>query len=345
METASRNRMALGHGSSHVRLLSLLFIGCTALAFVSCAPTVESGFSSANGRPITVHFADGGAKEIRSFQADVEQYSGIDRTGGAMRKVQGYRLAQKTINGKILLRIDYSGDAAAGLAARTVISNAEECVIYNHDLRSFEMRVPAQDLGAALGFSGASAAGAASLMGRIPNVSSLVEEFRRLSYDVGFDTEKQGYSITMPSSAIQTPATAMKPLSLRLFLDAAGSVISGTEAVFQAEDGSLMTSVQTPIYEEREGILVQVGEVTEVKRDLPEGAPVPRLLPSAEEMAEAPKITEEELAAMVNQGARVTEFEPESGDPSDPDYCLFSVSLYDNIEINGVPDELFRINF
>lgn len=46
---------------------------------------------------------------------------------------------------------------------------------------------------------------------------------------------------------------------------------------------------------------------------------------------------------MVKDGGEVYEFEQVIGDPSDPDYTEVIIKTYDDIKINALEDEYFRI--
>lgn len=67
------------------------------------------------------------------------------------------------------------------------------------------------------------------------------------------------------------------------------------------------------------------------------------MLPIVESEDDIPEVTEEELAEMVKDGGEVYEFEQILGDPSNPDYTEVIVKTYDDIEINTLEDEYFRI--
>ena len=294
--------------------------------------------------PVTIHYQANETNTIESFQADVEVYSGVDRIPGSIRPAQSYRIAQKIIEGKVFCRIDYPEDTERKIAPRTVITNADEIVIYNHTTSMYEMRLPITSLESSLGIDSSLALQTDSLMGRIPDINALVDEFRRLSYDVSFDATANGYSVRLPADDIASTGV-LQGISLRLMFDVQSSVLSGVEAVFQNQDGDIVTGTQTPIYEERSGQLIQVGEVYELRKDLSSGEDGYYPMPSFESADMAQEISEAELAALSESGQTIQEFVPETGDPSDADYSLITVTQYDNIHINSVDSDVFRISF
>lgn len=288
---------------------------------------------------ISIDFKKSNNNSIESYQANVKQYSYNKRIVGNISAPSEYRLSLKKSGDSLFTRIDFDSSCYGDGKARTAICDGKETVVFDTITKEVEARIPLtdeeiQNMG---DFGG-------PMFGRLA-LDSYLAKCRQLSYDLQEDSENNIMCITIPisnvSAKISSDETAVYS---RLYFDTQSDVLLGSESQAIDENGTIITTSNNYLYKEVDGEPVLIGELLEIQNDFPyEIDTSDYKLPIIESEDDIPEVTEEELAEMIKDGGEVYEFEQVIGDPSNPDYTQVIIKTYDDIKINTLEDEYFRI--
>ena len=305
-----------------------------AIACMSCESGLNekenSPLSQFQENPATVTWHGDTDEWVQNFQSYVEVYSMNNRkdTGAALQ--YGYRLAVKTIGGEVFTRIDFDGSSS-------VLSRNSEMILFDPATETVELRMPVEEPESAL----LKLLSQESAISRI-NLSLVREESARLALDV--TEEVNGKLLIDLPNHLYPQATNETFISRRVSFDTANDTLSEVEIVSALEDGTIVTSTVTPIYEDKDGIPVKVGVVTVIDSKAPELDEGFELeMPIYNSIEELPELSLEAYEALKEAGNVADDQDMVFGNPADPSYTETIYEVYQDLEINNVPDELFRL--
>ncbi|AEE17424.1 hypothetical protein [Treponema brennaborense] len=284
--------------------------------------------------PVTITWQSGAEKDIESFQADVSVYTNTNRAGTGTSLQNKYRMSLKTVNDVPYVRLDFDPEYNGGLF-RSAISDTAETIIVDTVSEEIEYRIPVQDdYSADLAFLGTETA-----VSRV-NLSLIKTEARRLAFDM---TDEQGSAliVSIPNDFFADPYKTR--LSTRVTFDTVNETLNQVEIVTVLQDGTNVTTTTYPMYEEKNGEPVKIGSVTVID------SKAPGLLAEFEDaeyfdsIADIPEISDAEYQRLLDSG-EITEVEAMPfGNPADMSYQETIIEVYNDIEINTVTDNPFRL--
>ncbi len=288
--------------------------------------------------PVTIAWKGESDSQIESFQTEVEVYSMNNRKQTSLEKSNKYRLSLKKIDGVQYSRIDLDAEYNGG-AARSVISNDKEIIVFNTKTEEIECKVPVENDIDALSFMNSENA-----LSRL-NLDKIKADVKRLSLDVTEEKDSKALCVSLPSEIFNTKENLTKRLSTKVKFDTLSETLNEIEIVSIDDEGVKATTTICPVYQETEtGTPVKVGMITVIDKQNPnkiEG--FPEDYPVYESYDDIPEISEEDAEKMLATGAAFEDTDITFGDPSDLSSVQTIVEKYESIEINKVDDKLFRL--
>jgi hypothetical protein len=243
-----------------------------------------------------------------------------------------YRLAVKTIGGEVFTRIDFDG-------AYSVLSRSSEMIIFDPTTGTVELRMPNEEPESTL----LKLLNQESAISRI-NLSLVREESMRLALDVTED-ENGKLLIDLPNYLFPQEGTTNESfISRKVSFDTTNDILSEVETIATLEDGTIVTSTSTPVYEDKDGVPVKVGMVTVIDSKAPgliEG--IESDMPIYDSIEDLPELSLEDYEKLKETGNVSDDQDMVFGNPADPSYTETVYEVYQDLEINNVSDELFRL--
>jgi len=285
--------------------------------------------------PVSVNL-QGSVVEPESYSTQVSVYSMNNRKDSHLTQVGGYRLTYKKIDGIAYSRVDMEAEYNGGVS-RAVITNGSDAVLVNNDSGEVETRFTVEeeeDTG--LNFLETS-----PITGRV-NLDSVREGAKRLSLDLAEDTEAGSIVLEIPSNYFAQQA-GLTRLSTKISFDIANEALDEVEIVTVDDEGVVVTSTVTNVYEEVDGEIIKVGTITVIDTDNPNKVTgFADDVETFESMDDIPELSQAEYDALVAEGL-VNDTEGITfGSPEDLSSVETIVELYTSIEVNGVEDSVFR---
>jgi hypothetical protein len=273
---------------------------------------------------------------VQSYQANVQVYRMNSRKDTAATLSQTYRMAVKNINEKIFTRIDFDFDAI--MPFRTIISNGEELIMVNPTLNLVVSRVPVAEKDTPLYRLLANETG----LSRI-NIPLIREKAKSLSIDLQEDASAKTLLLDLSASLIPQNGADKIIRSSALF-DTANNILLNTEVVMVREDKTTVTTTVSPVYNMQAGVPVKVGAVTVIQSkaaELIDG--IAPDLPVYNSPDDIPELSETEFARLQESGSIHEISGMTFGSLADLSYTETIYEVYQDIEINNVPDQLCRL--
>jgi len=131
-------------------------------------------------------------------------------------------------------------------------------------------------------------------------------------------------------------------ISSRAVFDIVSDTLLETEVVMKLEDDTIVTTTVTPVYEENNGVPVKIGQITVIDSKAP-GLIDDIDMPVYDSPDDIPTISDAELTELEAAGAASDIYEMTFGDQRDLSNVETIFEVYQNIEINAVPEHLFRL--
>lgn len=288
------------------------------------------------GEPVTITWNGDRAEGVQSFQADVHVYSMNNRTDTYASLTNSYSLAVRTLSDRILTRIDM--DLGSSVPFRSVISDGEETVVFNPVNEEIGYRISPEESKSPL----YRIFGNMNSLSRI-NLSLVREESRRLALNITEDQEGGRLMLELPPAMLPQNGSDKITRSRVAFNIADGTILE-SEVIMYREDGTTVTTKVTPVYEDKNGVPVKIGTVTEIHTKDPhliEG--IDPDTPVYNTPIDIPTLSESEFAAMQKEGNIHEVSDMTFGNPADLSNIETVFEVYQNIEINAVPESLFRL--
>lgn len=321
-----------------VHIVMKSITACAVCVLVSCSNDSDGGHSETASdklfkkNPVTIQWDNSSEKNIDSFTADVSVYSMNSRTDSALSLQNTYRMSVKTTGGIAYSRIDF--DAAYG-EPRAFLTDGDEMIIVHTGSDEIEMRLTvSNETTKKLAFLETENA-----FSRV-NLDKIRTEAKRLSFDVAEESDSNCLCISVPSSFF----TEEERLSTKIMFDSASETLNSVEIVTVDKDGTKITSVMNPVYEDIDGTPVRIGSITTIETvvtDLVDGFDEEYdVINSIEEL---PELSDEDFEAMQESGAIFENNTITFGDPANLSNTETVVEVYNNIEINTLDNSLFKL--
>lgn len=320
-----------------ILLFAALFLGCS---YNGGGKRGNQGFSLEKIiQDISIEVHKNDSNTIESYQATVKEYSYNERVAGSVQVQPDYRLSLKKIDGQLFSRIDFSAEHYGDGKARVVLSNGKEAVLMDRSTGEIEYRTPLEFDPVEEEFMNQNA-----VFGRL-DITSVMNRFRTLAYDLQEEKESGIVCVGLPLENLKHRSNpSHTPVYSRLFLDLQNEVLLGSETQMTQEDGTSLTISNNYIYKEVDQEPILIGEMVSIHHDFPYTIDTSEYqLPIIEDEESVPEMTDREVEEILKNGGEVMQFEQPIGDPSDPDYTDVVVKVYEDIKVNTVEDELFRI--
>ena len=324
------------------RKVSYLFILPALLAAAACKNSVVGGTSQLyepfKSNPVTITWNGKADQGVESFEADVEVHTLNNRTDVHAQLRDKYRLAVKTIAGWTFVRLDFPADEAGGIAARSMLSNGSEMIIFDPKTEVIEQRI-ALDNPNDPSFDFLKGETAVSRL----NLKMIRAEASRLAFDMDDNKETGLLTLNLPPNLLGSNADD-RLISSRVSFDTHTDTLHEAETVHIREDGTKITTNTIVLYEDKDGEPVKVGSVTEITCDNPNKITgISEDVPIYNSEDDIPKLSQAEHAALQEQGTVVPNEQLIFGDPGDLSYKETVVEVYQDIGINTAQDTLFKL--
>jgi len=215
-----------------------------------------NGLNQFQENPVVITWNGQNTTDVQSFQANVQVYSKNSRKGNVAGLTREYRLAIRSAGDQIVTRIDLKQDES--VPYRSIITDGEEAVLFNPITEEIGYRIPLEDSKSPLNriFAGQSG------LSRI-NLALIREEAKRLSLDITEDTTSNTLLLELPPNLIPQNGLDMITRSRAAF-NLANETLLETEVVMIRDDGTIVTTTATPIYEDDNGVPVKLVTVRAV---------------------------------------------------------------------------------
>ena len=321
-----------------MKLLTVLLLAAAVCVGAGCNNTLykqqESNLNGFEESPVTITWNDGPKEGVQSYRAKVQVYQMNNRRDTALSLSETFTIAVKSIGGTIYARIDLP--ASSAMSARAVLNDGAEMVVLDTATNVIEQRIPIERKEHPF----------MRLMSQGPslnrvNLKQIRDEAQRLALNL-IENEGGNLMLDLPSDMFQT-VPGEEVTRRRVSFDVAKEVVLGTELVTVLEDGTVRTTTNTPLYMESNGEQVQVGSVTVIDAKAPgliEG--LPDDYPIFNSPDDIPTISEEAFQHMANDGTLSELPDITFGDPADLSYTETVLEIYSDVELNNVPDSLYR---
>lgn len=308
------------------------------VVMVSCRNGLNTGNKEVDlllkENPVTINWHAKETGEIESFSADVSVYEMNSRKGDEVKLQSKYRMSQKKIGNKLCNRVDIS-NLDSGADNYSALYNGEETIIFEPQTDNVLYRIKeTNDTLKEIDFLQTENA-----LTRI-NLTEIRERANRLAFDVTEEKEASKMLISIPSKYFDS--TNSTRLSTKVKFDTKNEVLEGVETVEILPDGTKITCSSYPLYEEKNGEPIRIGSVTTVETDVPILLDIP-VTEYFEKPEDVPQISKSEYERLKKEGA-IEEIENMTfGDPRDLDSTRTIIELYNDIEINNVSENMFRL--
>jgi hypothetical protein len=320
-----------------VGIISILIL----INFTSCWDSHNSEaanpFNEFMENPVSIKWYGDSKEGLQSYQADVKVYSQNNRTDINPKLQNSYRLAIKTIGQTVYTRIDF--DSTATLAARSAISDGKEMIIFDPLTDTIEYRLPLDTEETPFLKLLTHETGLTRI-----NLNMIRDEARRLSLNM-IEEGKGKLLLELPNNlfpANQLENVIRHRVSFNLDLE----TLCEVEIIKNINDGRTETTTITPIYELNDGVPIKVGMLTVINSkaaSLIEGFPDDRKIYNS--IDDIPTMSLSDYEKVKDAGNVMEIKDLKFGDPADLSYKETILEIYQDIEVNNVPDGLFRLIF
>jgi hypothetical protein len=308
------------------------------------APLAKSNVDTSDYEPTIVYHRTESKNAPSSYKANVSVYQSNNRSPQPPELRRKYSIAVKMIGDILVYRMDYPGDQFMDGIPRIITNDGSNMRLYNGTTRQLIMERPVSQPEASRSASLAETAKRqmALFAGRL-DVQAMLDSYRSLSFDVAADSETNTFQVKLPLSGMSSGKTTYK--SARMSYDLTNQCFAGSAVSYLDEQGVTVTLNTTPLYQEKDGILIKTGEVLETSYDYPERIDTSdSYLPRVDDMSSLPVLTDKDIADLAAEGRPVVVTPLQLGDPSDLDNTITEVRINESIEVDTLDDSYFRIS-
>jgi hypothetical protein len=175
------------------------------------------------------------------------------------------------------------------------------------------------------------------------NLSLIREEAKRLALDMSEDTKAGQLVIDLPDSLFPQVGTD-KITRRRAVFDTANSTLVSSEVVMAHDDGTIVTTTATPLYTDKDGTPIKIGMITVIdSKAIPLDVEIDPDTPIYNAPEDVPLLSQEDYNRMMEDGNLHEMPDITFGDPTDLSYTETIYEVYQDVEINAVDDQLFRL--
>lgn len=307
----------------------MMLIVLTSCGLVTNEKTAPISIVGAS-RPVSIALSED-VQTIQSYSADVSVYTENDRIAGSQTLSQSYRLSVKEIDEEVYYRMDFSAENGPPDFRTILISEDEMVFLDGGGLEVSRMTLDTASDDMILPFN------RTRIYFGSFDVDSILTEARRLSLDITEDDEIDAFAISLRPELFDS-RRGITVQRMEIYFDMVEEEYLGSEMVSVDDEGTVVTESENYVYEEVDGLPIVIGSIVETHYDYSFTYETDESsIPGIVDPETLPEISEEEAEEL-----SVWEFTPIIGDPADPDYTRIETTLYDNIEINEVYDEVFR---
>lgn len=321
-----------------MKLKMFLLLITATVFFMSCDSVMHEQNRNVLGQftetPVIITWDGSKAAGVQSFEANVQVFAMNNRRDTHATLDNTYRLAISTIDNRIVTRIDFDDPRYS-----SIISDGKEALVLDPVSEEITYRIPLGDLDSSLNriFENQ------TTMSRI-NLSLVREEANRLSLNMKEEAGENGRQLLLEIPPSMIPQNGLDRItSSRVVFNLTNETIMETEVIMVREDGTVVTTTATPVYEDMDGIPIKIGMVTVIDSKAPyliEGFdPDMSFFNSLDEI---PLLDESQFAEMKAAGGIYEIPDMIFGDPADLSFVETIFVIYHDIHINSAPEHLFR---
>lgn len=272
---------------------------------------------------------------IESYEANVNVYYKDNRKDSDFSLQQKYHFSTKMIDNEKYVRLDtiplndneQAFISVANERELAVIDPITNNILYRIPMIESNNNVDYRIFSEGIGFS-------------TINLDKVRSECKRLAFDISEDNNESKLEISLPSNLFNSNNS--KRISSKIVYDTTYELMIGTESVERTDDDSIVTTKVDYLYDNVDGIYVNIGKVTTVERKYNkkiEGKINKKIYNSSDEV---PTITNNEFKELNKKGQLSKREYMRFGDPLDLSYTHTTLELYDDIKINKTDNKAFK---
>lgn len=284
--------------------------------------------------PVTINWKTSETEEMESFKADVTVYSKNSRKNSNAKVSHSYRIATRKENGVIFSRVDFP-KGQLGEKNRILLQNDREIVIADAESGQVELRLPCNNKIEELDYLTGN-----MIYGRM-NVGKIREISRKLNFDVTEDN-KEEMTISLPYQYFADLGNYGR-VSTKVKFDTLDEILTEIETIDIDLEGNTVTTTIMPVYEEYNGEMVKVGQISIVDTKMAkliEGLEGVEYFNSIDEI---PETTKEEYEKAKSKGQAFDVNNMRYGNPADLSNIETIIEVYENISINDCDKNEFKL--
>jgi len=288
--------------------------------------------------PVSITWTGSKDMGVQSYQANVHVFSKNNRKDTLAVMDRSYRMTVKTVNDRILTRLDF--DFGDEILFRSFVSDGEELIVFNPATEEIGYKIPLEDSKSPLYRIFGNQSGVSRI-----NLSLIREEANRLSLNMREANDGDIKTLLLELPPGMVPQNGLDRItSSRALFNITDETLIETEVMMIREDETIVTTTVTPVYEDIDGVPVKIGQITVIDSRTPsliEG--FDPNVPVYNSPDDIPTLTQSELEELRGTGGIYEIPDIEFGNPADLSFVETIFEVYQDIEINAAPDNLFRL--
>lgn len=287
--------------------------------------------------PISIVKTDSDINDIKDFSTNVKIYEENSRIAASKKLVSEYKLSTRIIDNDIYARIDFPEEDGY---ASTSISNSDETVVFDRLSNKILDRVLITD--------NKINKKKISFKTLFPKteIGNIKKSYGKLSFKITENTDTNLLKIETPAKILNDYSFDDETLLNEvIYYDINTGNIKKEEYQSVLTDNTKVTTTIEYLYEERNNSQIVVGMIESESYDFPYKNDTSEWgFPIVESEDEIEEISEDELNSLIEDGARVFNYDVIIGDPSDPDFTVTTTTLYQDVELNTLTDSYFKLS-
>ena len=166
-----------------------------------------------------------------------------------------------------------------------------------------------------------------------------------MSFDLAEDKEKKTLEVNFPAVSLgRMSSEGRKVLSHRVVFDTDAGTLLETETVSISADGVKTSEKEVVEYQDFEGSPIPSARTVTIVKEDPRRLDISdREIPQIDDLSEIPMLTPEELEQLQESGAQISSYDPLIGDPTSLNSIEIYREVYENIELNTLENDFFRL--
>ncbi len=327
------------------KMLKNVFFLSVMLLSVSCNNESVSSKSvnvaeQQNNDIVSIEYSDIMNEPITDFYANVKEYSFNDRKIGSFKNVAEYRINLKRINDKKVYRMESIALEGVNDKPVTTIYDGVNLISFYTGTSQVLFKQPYSTPAGMNTFENRNV-----IASRV-DLKGIVEQYRKINCDIIEDKNKKQVSISFPANSILLKSLGSNISSYKLVYDLVENVLQETEMIMQDSEFELTKTIKgVSFYTDVNGVKILTAEVMSVKKDYKNNVDVSdSTAPVINDPSEIQEINQDDLQGIIDNGGIVVEQdEPLLGDPADADNTDYFLRVYEDINLEEVDKNLFKI--